>query len=102
MNDTVNARISPKGHLDLLSRMEAEALLQVARGPLYPAFRNCALAALSFDDDLDDDQALHERFPDFEIRAVLDERGIKLELDNAPARAFVDGEMIRGINEHLF
>ena len=28
--------------------------------------------------------------------------GIKLEMNNAPAQAFVDGEMIRGIKEHLF
>ena len=30
------------------------------------------------------------------------ERGIKLELRNAPASAFVDGVMIKGIREHLF
>ena len=28
--------------------------------------------------------------------------GIKLEITNAPSAAFVDGEMIRGIKEHLF
>src|SRR5207248_1459961 len=28
--------------------------------------------------------------------------GVKLEVQNAPASAFVDGEMIRGIKEHLF
>ena len=28
--------------------------------------------------------------------------GIKLEMQNAPGSAFVDGEMIRGIKEHLF
>ena len=28
--------------------------------------------------------------------------GIKLEVHNAPASAFVDGQMIRGIKEHLF
>ena len=28
--------------------------------------------------------------------------GVKLELHNAPAAAFVDGRMIRGIKEHLF
>jgi hypothetical protein len=30
------------------------------------------------------------------------ERGIKLEVKGAPASAFVDGLMIKGINEHLF
>ena len=28
--------------------------------------------------------------------------GIKLEMQHAPGSAFVDGEMIRGIKEHLF
>ena len=30
------------------------------------------------------------------------ERGIKLEIKGAPAIAFVDGKMIKGIHEHLF
>ena len=33
---------------------------------------------------------------------VQEERGIKLEVKGAPASAFVDGKMIKGINEHLF
>ena len=33
---------------------------------------------------------------------IQEERGIKLEVKGAPAHAFVDGKMIRGINEHLF
>ncbi len=36
------------------------------------------------------------------IRVIQQERGIKLEVKNAPAHAFVDGKMIMGINEHLF
>jgi predicted Rossmann-fold nucleotide-binding protein len=33
---------------------------------------------------------------------VQQERGIKLEIKGAPVSAFVDGRMIKGINEHLF
>ena len=33
---------------------------------------------------------------------VRRERGIKLELSNAPEHAFVDGHIIKGIQEHLF
>jgi hypothetical protein len=51
---------------------------------------------------MDDGKELLERYPDFEIRVVQEERGIKLEVKNAPAHAFVDGKMIKGINEHLF
>src|SRR4030095_16992492 len=36
------------------------------------------------------------------IRIVRQAWGIKLELKDAPASAFVDGRMIRGIQEHLF
>ena len=39
---------------------------------------------------------------DFDLRIVQDARGVKLEVDNAPAIAFVDGEMIQGVKEHLF
>ena len=103
MNDTINARIRPKGHLDLLSRQEVNDLLRVTTGPLYPVFRGCSLAVLNYDDSqVDDDQELLERYPDYEVRVVQDSRGIKLELKNAPAGAFVDGELIQGINEHLF
>jgi len=45
---------------------------------------------------------LLERYQDFEIYVRQVERGIKLELRNAPASAFVDGQMIKGIHEHLF
>jgi predicted Rossmann-fold nucleotide-binding protein len=51
---------------------------------------------------MDDGKALMEAYPDFDIRIVHRERGIKLELSNAPASAFVDGRMILGMREHLF
>ena len=101
-NQVINARISPNGHLNLLSRLEVQALLQVTRGDLYPVFRSSSLAVLNYGDYLDDGQELLQRFPDYDIRVIQEERGIKLELFNAPASAFVDGVMIRGINEHLF
>ncbi|MDP4651616.1 MAG: DUF4478 family protein, partial [Haliea sp.] len=41
-------------------------------------------------------------FSDFDLRLVPQPRGLRLELFNAPAQAFVDGRMIRGIQEHLF
>jgi hypothetical protein len=39
---------------------------------------------------------------DFDIRVVSQSRGLKLDIFNAPTTAFVDGSMIRGIQEHLF
>ncbi len=99
---TINAIISPIGRLDILSQREVNQLLDTSQNGLYQLFRTCALAVLNSGSPIDDGKELHQRFPDFEIRAVQVERGIKLEVKGAPANAFVDGKMIRGLNEHLF
>lgn len=101
-HDVIDARISPNGSLDVLSRLEVTKLLNASQGDLYPLFRNSSLAVLNYGDYLDDGRELLERFKDFNIRVIQEERGIKLDLRNAPASAFVDGKIIRGINEHLF
>ena len=101
-HDLVDARISPNGSLDILSRLEVTKLLNASQGELYPLFRNSSLAVLNYGDYLDDGRELLNRYRDFDIRVIQEERGIKLALRNAPASAFVDGKMIRGINEHLF
>ncbi len=98
----VDARIAPVNHLELLSRQEVNKLLDTTKGGLYNLFRNCSLAVLNSGSTLDDGKELLERYKSFEIRVIQEERGIKLEVKGAPAHAFVDGKMIRGINEHLF
>lgn len=99
----IDARINPPhGSLDVLSQLEANKLLNASLGPLYPLFRNCALAVLNYGSYMDDGRELLEMHKDFDIRAIREERGIKLEVHNAPASAFVDGRMIQGISEHLF
>jgi len=100
--ELINARISPNGHLGVLSKLEVEKLLDSSTGGLYNLFRSCSLAVLSYGDYTDDAKELLERNKSFEISVVQQERGIKLQLTNAPSSAFVDGKMIRGINEHLF
>ncbi len=105
MNDhhkTVDAVISPHGGLEILTKAEMAKLSDSSAGGLNALFRNCSLAVLNSGSPLDDGKELLERYPDFEIRVLQEERGIKLELRNAPAIAFVDGEIIRGIGEHLF
>ena len=101
-HDVIDAQIAPEGSLDVLSRQEVNKLLDSSQGGLYQTFRNCALAVLNCGSSMDDGKELLERYPDFAIRVVQEQRGIKLELKNAPAQAFVDGKMIKGINEHLF
>lgn len=101
--EVVDARISPVGgRLDILSQTEVTKLLNASQGALYPVFRSSALAVLNYGDYLDDGRELLERYQDFDIRVIQEERGIKLDLRSAPANAFVEGKMIRGINEHLF
>jgi pyrimidine/purine-5'-nucleotide nucleosidase len=101
-HDVIDAEIAPEGSLDVLSRLEVHRLLDSSQGGLYQTFRNCALAVLNSDSVLDDGKELLERYPNFSIRVVQERRGIKLKLKNAPACAFVDHHMIKGINEHLF
>ena len=94
--------VAPEGGLEVLSRQEIAKLLDRSQTGLHDVFRSCALAVLSSGDYMDDGKALMEAYPDFDVRVVHRERGIKLELLSAPVVAFVDGEMIRGIREHLF
>ncbi|NOT86127.1 MAG: LOG family protein [Methylococcaceae bacterium] len=98
----VDAQITPEGRLDILSKLEVNNLLDTSQGGLYQTFRNCSLAVLNCGSDMDDGKELLERYPDFDIKVIQEQRGIKLEVKKAPAHAFVDGYMIKGINEHLF
>jgi len=98
----VDAQITPEGRLDILSKAEVNKLFDRSQGGLYKIFRNCSLAVLNCGSAMDDGKELLERYPAFDIRVVQEQRGIKLEVKGAPAHAFVDGKMIKGINEHLF
>jgi len=100
--DVVDTLISPEGRLEVLSKAEVVKLLDTSQGGLYQTFRNCALAVLNCGSSIDDGKELLERYKSFEISIVQRERGIKLDIKGAPAIAFVDGKMIKGIHEHLF
>jgi predicted Rossmann-fold nucleotide-binding protein len=101
-HEVIDARVSPEGRLRVLSKAEMAKLLDSSQSGLYQVFRNSALAVLNSGSYLDDGEELLKRYPDFEIRIVQQRRGIKLEMKAAPAIAFVEGQMIRGIREHLF
>ncbi len=100
--EVVNIQISPEGGLEVLSKAEVSKLLDTSHGGLYTLFRNCSLAVLNCGSDVDDGKELLERYKSFEISIIQRERGIKLNVTNAPAIAFVDGKMIKGIHDHLF
>ncbi len=102
MNGKVSARVTPEESLDVLSQIEVAQLAETQHSTIYDNFRRCALAVLNTGAETDDTQAILEKFSDFSIEVVQQERGIKLDIVNAPECAFVDGTMITGIREHLF
>ena len=102
LESVVHARVGPKGVLDNLSQQEVAKLLDRGQGGLYPLFRKCALAVLNCGTQLDDARAIFDAYRDFDIRIVRQPWGVKLEMQHAPGTAFVDGQMIRGVREHLF
>lgn len=97
-----HASIRPHSNLNLLSAREIRGLLDSANRDVYDLFRKCALAVLNTGGELDDAKAILEAYHDFNVHVVQQPRGLKIELENAPGSAFVDGVMIRGIQEHLF
>ena len=99
---TVCANIYPKGGLDILSREEVARLKDASTGGMHELLRRCALAVLTTGSNSDDPTAASEQYPDFDIQVTQQDRGICIELQNAPAMAFVDGRIIRGVGELLF
>jgi len=87
--------------LTTLSLMEVERLHDASKGGLYELLRRCSLAVLNSGNESDDAEALLEQYADFEIRVEQFNRGIRLDLQNAPAIAFVDGKIIEGVRELL-
>ncbi|BDM22190.1 nucleotide 5'-monophosphate nucleosidase PpnN [Pseudomonas sp. NPDC089428] len=98
----INASVSPKGSLETLSQREVQQLSEVGTGTLYTLFRQCALAILNTGAHVDNAKTILEAYRDFEVRIHQQDRGVRLELLNAPADAFVDGEMIASTREMLF
>jgi predicted Rossmann-fold nucleotide-binding protein len=99
---SVSARIAPVTGMDVLSRDEVRRLRDASSGGLHALLRRCALAVLTSGSENDDALGIFERHPDFDVQVLQQDRGVKLELVNAPAAAFVDGKIIRGIHELLF
>ncbi len=98
---TVNARIHPSGALDILSRDEVARLRDASTG-MHDLLRRCALAVLTTGSVSDDPRAAQAQYADFDIQVHQQDRGMRIDLANAPAMAFVDGEIIRGVAELLF
>lgn len=94
--------VMPEGALEVLSQHEVNRLRSTGEGGQHELLRRCALAILNSGSTTDDTREVLEQHRNFDINIVQQHRGVKLALVDAPASAFVDGEMIRGIRELLF
>lgn len=95
-------KLTPDHTMNVLSQIEVARLIDKADTHVYETFRRCALAVLNTGADTDNVAEVLEEFAEFAVNVIQQERGIKLELINAPETAFVDGEMIAGIKQHVF
>ncbi|SDT01867.1 hypothetical protein SAMN05216198_3428 [Halopseudomonas litoralis] len=98
----VNVSVTPRGSLEILSQREVQNLSQFGSGSTYQLFRQCALAILNTGARVDNAKTILEAYADFEVHIHQLDRGVSLELRNAPADAFVDGHMIASTREMLF
>lgn len=99
----INANVKPLDSLDMLSPHEVAQLQKGATdNSLYHIFRQCTLAVLNTGSDEDNTSEVLEKFKDFDVQIEHKHQGVMLNLINAPVNAFVDGELILGIREHLF
>ena len=97
--EPVTTKLYPAGILNTLSRNEVERLTDASRGDLAELVRRCSLAVLNSGNESDDAEALLQQYEDFRIEVQQVNRGLRLELINAPGSAFVDGQIIEGIRE---
>jgi len=97
----LHASVTPDGALEALSQAEIARLQDASRHGLNDLLRRCALAVLNTGSS-DTPAVLAERYRSFDLRVAAEEYGIRLLLRNAPSSAFVDGTIIRGVQEHLF
>ena len=94
--------VHPKSSMDQLSQNETESLQKTAGGELSDLLTKCCLAVLNSGNITDSPESLLSSSKDFAVEVIQKERGIKLKLYNPQETAFVNGNIIKGIEEHLF
>lgn len=101
-HETVSTHLYPKGGLDILSRDEVARLRDASASGMHELLKRCALAVLTTGSTSDDPRAAAELFSRFDIEVTQQDRGLRIDLHHAPAQAFVDGEIIRGVAELVY
>jgi predicted Rossmann-fold nucleotide-binding protein len=97
----MHTQLNPVGNMNILSQAEVDQLESSSTSELYNLYRNCSLAVLNAGSHTDDAEVIYQQHKNFTIEVLRRERGVKIELNNPPKHAFVDGKIIRGIREHL-
>lgn len=87
---TVDAEVWPEGSLEVLSHFEVELLRSRGEGGLYPLLRRCILAVLNSGGNTDDAREVLNRYRDFSLGFIQQDRGLKVSIKGAPASAFVE------------
>ena len=95
-------QLNPLGTMSQLSQLEVNLLSESTDSDLYQLFRNCCLAVLYSGAEIDNSDNIFTPHHDFAVNLIRRERGVKVELVNPPAHAFVDGKLITGVHEHIF
>ena len=94
--------ISPLKESYNFSQNEIKKIISLNAGNKNKRLRNCALAILNTGSVTDDPSIISHLYNNFTITPIATDCGLNIKLNNAPAYAFVDGELITGIREHLF
>lgn len=94
--------IRPAGTLQILSKHEVAQLCDPSDKGLNEVLRQCTLAVLNTGAKEDNSMAVLAAHPNYQIQVNAKGRGIQLEIDNIPKKAFVNGEIITGLQEHLW
>ncbi len=100
MDEKVSTRIYPAGSLKVLSREEVSRLSDASE-EVGELLRQVSLAVLNSGEQGDDAERMLNAYRDFSLEIHQVNRGMRIDLENAPGCAFVDGRMIHGIRELL-
>ncbi len=94
--------IRPEGSLQILSYQEAYQLCDTSDQGLNELLKQCALAVLNTGVQEDNGLELLKRYARFSILVNSKGRGVQLIIKHAPRHAFVDNEIMLGIQKNLF
>ncbi len=95
-------QLSPDSSLELLSIKEMKWLMEHSKqSELHELLRCCVLAVLNSGSAEDNVRKILDQYHDFDFQLKWRQRGVFFELTQPPLRAFVDGELIKGIKEQI-